>query len=94
MTQDDAISGFDSIPREQYDAMRRICNPMLEAAHAMTGEEIALAMKGFHATTDSNCPWYVFALRWAMPPLLATVGSNKEGYEEAFITFDPKVNEE
>jgi hypothetical protein len=74
-----------SIPSAQRDAMDRLLAPMMDAARNMTGPEIARAMQGFYATKEDNCPWYAFALRWAMPPLLAFIGSEKEGYQEAFI---------
>ena len=74
----------DGIPSADYKAMRRICDPMIEAAYAMSGEEIAAAMRGFYATSESNCPWYSFALRHAMPPLLATIGHGKDDYEAAW----------
>lgn len=75
---------MSKMPPADYQAMRKICDPMINAASKMTGEEIAAAMRGFRATSETNCPWYAFALRHALPPLLATIGHNRPGYAEAF----------
>jgi hypothetical protein len=61
--------------------MRRICDPMIGAMSRMTTDEIVLAMKGFYATSESNCPWYAFALRHVAPGILATVGQGRDDYE-------------
>ena len=74
------------IPLAEYEAMRRICDPMMDAIGSMSAEEIVLAMKGFYAAREDNCPWYAFALRHVAPPLLATVGSGLDGYEKAYLS--------
>lgn len=76
--------GKEAMTPEQRTAMMRLLGPMMETAESMTVDEIVLAMQGFYATTEENCPWYVWALKWQMPPMLAIVGSQKEGYEQAW----------
>lgn len=73
-----------TIPDAQYKAMRRICDPMIDAARQMSAAEIVLAMQGLYATTETNCPWFAFGLRHTLPGLLAVIGAGKEGYEDAW----------
>lgn len=62
---------MSKIPKKEYEAMRRLCDPLMEVANAMSGEELALAMKGFYATSETNCPWFAYALKHIVPPILA-----------------------
>lgn len=62
--------------------MTKLLSPMIKAAYAMTGEEIASAMRAFYAASQTNCPWYTYALRHTMPGILATIGPDKPGYQD------------
>lgn len=81
-----ASSPEASIPNADYAAMRSVIDPMIEAAHALPVEKLVAAMRGLYATSQSNCPWYAYGLRHALPPILATIGQDKDGYEEAWLS--------
>lgn len=72
---------------EMAEAMKKVYQPLIDAINGLTVDEIVLAMEGFHATTEDNCPWYAYALNHTLPPMLAIIGYQKDGYHDAWFRY-------
>jgi hypothetical protein len=74
------------------EAAERIVRPMIDAMNEMTAEELRDAMLGLYAANEDNCSWYVTALKFQLPCMIASqaaqagIDINKAFEEEAEVS--------